>query len=232
MRSLPYGYLLPQPLLYFGVAATNGRASKWPSDVRNMGVAAKGTGQAFNGMATSINNSMFSDIAKPYVFEAYGLGLIALQHQSKTTAGVIQTVGGQIDKWMAEAVIAYQKSTGKLAQGGATDLGMLGDAFKQVGTIIHGFTKIAPGYAKDLLSIGDAVLHAVSAILNSGFVQALGKVFLALHGAIFYLGLFATLSEQSSAWPCCLRWQRSLACRVPSVCWEFPPAAQRVRWAN
>ena len=164
-------------------------------DVRNMGVAASGTGQQFEGMSKKIGTSM-SNIAKPYVFQAYGLALIGLQKQSQTTAGVIQVVGNTIDRWIAEAVLAYQKGTGQLAKKGATDLAILGDSFKQVGTIINGFIKITPGYAKDLLMLGDSILHVASAILNSGWAQGFGKIFLALHGAIFYLGLFATLGTK------------------------------------
>ena len=184
-------------LTIFGVAATKA-ALEVASDVRNMGVAANGTGQQFEGMSKRIGKSM-SDIAKPYVFEAYGLALIGLQKQSQTTAGVIQTVGGTIDKWISEAVLAYQKGTGKMAKQGASDFAILGDSFKQVGTLINGFMKITPGYAKDLLMLGDGFLHVASAILNSSLAQKIGSVFLALHGLVFYVGLFATLGTRLGA---------------------------------
>lgn len=181
-------------LTVFGIAAAKSSAEVY-SGVKNMGIAASGTGQQFQGMAKKMGTSM-SQIAKPYVFTAYGLALIALQKQSKTTATVIRTVGGTINRWMAEAVIAYQKGTGRMALQGASMFGILGDSFKQVGTIINGFIKITPGYAKDLLMLGDSILHIASALLNSGIAQGFGKIFLAAHGALFYLGLFATLGTK------------------------------------
>lgn len=184
-------------LTIFAGAAAKATAEVYV-DVKNMGVAANGTGQQFQGMTKKMGTSM-SQLAKPYVFAAYGMALIALQKQSKTTAGVIQVVGSTIDRWIGEAVLAYQKGTGQMAKKGASDFAILGDSFKQVGTIINGFLKITPGYAHALLMLGDTVLHVASALLNSGIVQGFGKIFLAAHGAFFYLGLFATLGSKLGA---------------------------------
>lgn len=178
----------------FGIAASKA-ALEVANDTRDMAIAADGTGTAFAGMSKKVGESM-TDMAKPYVFEAFGLGMIAMQKQSQTTGTVIQSVGGQIDKWLSEAVIAYQKGTGQMALQGSKDFSILGDAFKQLGTAIEGFIKITPGYASDLLKLGDSVLHVASAVLNSGIAQAFGKIFLAAHGAFFYLGLFATLGTK------------------------------------
>jgi hypothetical protein len=168
-------------------------------DVMNMNVAAKGTGTVFAGMSKKVGESL-SQIARPYVFEAYGLGMIAMQKQSSTTGDVVKSMGGTIDRWMSEAVIAYQKSTGGMASKGASDFAILGDSFKQLGTLIEGFIKITPGYAKDLLAVGDGVLHIASALLNSPIAQAFGSIFLAVHGAFFYIGLFATLGTKLGMW--------------------------------
>lgn len=181
----------------FAVAAQK-TARQVYTDTRNMQTAASGTGQAFAGMGQKAGKSL-SDIAKPYVYTAFGLGMIAMQKQSKTTGTVVQNMGSTINKWMAEAVMAYQKSTGQMSLTGSKDFAILGDAFKQLGTAIGAFIKMTPGYAEDLLKLGDGVLHLVSAVLNSPVVQAVGKMALAFHGLFFYLGLGVTLFTKFSS---------------------------------
>ncbi len=184
---------VPATVAFGTFAAAAYKSSKQVvSDVMNMHTAAMGTGQAFAGMSAKAGKSL-SDMAKPYVYTAYGLALDALAKKSTTTGTVIQNVGSTIDRWITEAVVAYSKGTGKMALNGSNEFAILGDSFKQLGTAIEAFLKMTPGYAIDLLKLGDGFLHLASAILNNPIVQWLGTIALKFHGAFFYIGLATTL---------------------------------------
>jgi hypothetical protein len=173
----------------FGAAAAKA-ALQVAGNVKNMGIATQATGQQFAVMG-KIGSGALSMLAKPYVFQAFGLGLIAMQKNSGQTATVVTMMGKTIDKWAAEATSAFLGSSGKMALVGSRDFGQIGESFHALGRVFNTFLKSVPGYAEILLNFGTSFLQVFANVVHA--LQPVLKGFLAFHGAFLYIGVAVTL---------------------------------------
>jgi hypothetical protein len=177
--------------LAFGAAAYP-TAKLVYSQLLNMHTAALATGLSFKSLATS--GESIAKAVRPSVLEAFGIGLYTIQRDSGTLAPILSQVGQSIDQIMAR-ISAAVSNNGTLMQHGATDLNLLMTAFGNLFGVIGNLMHTVPGYAEVLLQFGTDVLGFAEKISGGIVEKALG-VFLKLHGAIFYGGLFGT----ASAW--------------------------------
>ncbi len=172
----------------FGAAAAKASIAVY-KNVKNMNTATQATGKHFAVMG-KIGSGALSMLAKPYVYQAFGLGMIAMQKQSTQTGTVVGMVGRTIDKWAAEATTAYLGSTGKMAILGAKDFQKIGDSFHALGSVFNTFLKSVPGYAEILLSTGTRILQIFADVVR--VLQPVIGILLAAHGAFLYLGVAIT----------------------------------------
>lgn len=151
----------------------------------------KATGQPIAGLQVGL--SKLSLAIRPEIWTAFGEGLIAIEGNSNKLVGPLQSIGHLFDV-LGSHIDQLVKSGGggfaKFVQGGANDMHELGEAFGNVGKIVAVFFQSVPGYATILLHLGTDFLGAAAAVL--AFLQPVLKVGLAVHGAIFYLGLAST----------------------------------------
>jgi hypothetical protein len=157
----------------------------------NMQTAATATGRSFDSLATK--GESVTKAVRPSVLEAFGIGLYTIQRDSGTLAPILSNLGVSIDQIVARASAALV-GTGSIWATGAKDAGMLLTAFGDLFGILGNLTKAVPGYAEVLLQFGTDVLGVAERI--TGSLSGVLGIFLKLHGAIFYGGLFGT----ASAW--------------------------------
>lgn len=159
----------------------------------NMNTAAKGTGQTFAVLAT--RGESVTAAVKPEVMEAFGIALHTLTSNSGNLGGVLHGLGQDFLQLEARASIAFaSKSGGTFMAGASKDAQALTTSFVELGSILGTVLKAVPGYAEILLGFGNDVL-GVSAKVTSA-VEPILAVFLKLHGAILYGGLFGTLAAK------------------------------------
>jgi hypothetical protein len=172
----------------FGLAATP-TVITIGKQLQNMNTAAKGTGQAFASLATQ--GEHVTAAVKPAVLELFGEGLEALKNDSGTLGPILAALGSGFDRLGAQAVVAFGSGgSGGIFKSGSADALALANSFTALGSIAGTFFKLVPGYAEILLGFGNDVLGASADVLK--FVEPVLKIGVALHGAIFYGGLFGT----------------------------------------
>ncbi len=159
------------------------------TQLRNIEVVAHGTGAEFQNLNTQ--QSKLALAVKPEVMQLFGEYLLAAGQNGDHLATVLKAVGDVLDDFGAkiDQALASQGASNFLDKA-ASDIQGLGVAFTQVGRIIGDFLQDVPGYAEILLKLGDAALTAGANIV--GAINPAIKVFLALHGAVLYIGLATT----------------------------------------
>lgn len=150
------------------------------------------TNTPMDGLTTGLTK--LSQALKPDLWDAFGAGLTAIESSSGKLTAPLQSIahlfdvlGAHIDQLVGSGGGAFSK----FIQGGSNDIHELGEAFGNVGKILMVFFESVPGYATILLHLGTDFLGAAADVLQ--MLQPLIKVGLAVHGAIFYLGLASTL---------------------------------------
>jgi F0F1-type ATP synthase membrane subunit b/b' len=155
----------------------------------NMNTVVEATGEKFADLKGGIQ-SLENDI-KPEVMQLFGDYLTVAGNSGSHFAGVMEDVGRVLDDFGAKiAMDLNSKSTSTFLDKASSDLAGVGDAFEQLGRIIHTLLEAVPGYAQLLLKFGDGFL-TIAANATAGLEPAIA-MFLKLHGAIFYLGLATT----------------------------------------
>lgn len=158
--------------------------------LKNMTVTSKATGQQFDTLKTS-GAGLVSAI-KPEVMQLFGEALLAASNNSGQLTKALSAVGTVLDNFGAEIDKALSSNAAsKFLSSASGDVQGLGVAFTQVGRIIGTLLSAVPGYAAILLKLGDAALTGAADIVQAS--QPIIKAFLAIHGAVFYLGLATTL---------------------------------------
>jgi hypothetical protein len=158
----------------------------------NVRTVMSATNTPMDGLTTGLTK--LSQALKPDIWSAFGAGLVAIESSSgkltaplESIAHLFDVLGAHIDQLVGNGGGAFSK----FIQGGSNDIHELGEAFGNVGKILMVFFESVPGYATILLHLGTDFLGAAADVLQ--FIQPLIKVGLAVHGAIFYLGLASTL---------------------------------------
>lgn len=160
------------------------------TQLENMYVASKATGQSFQSLGTATQS--VTDAVKPSVMELFGEALYGVQKNSGGLADTLAQLGTGLDQLGARAINAMN-STGQFMRTGSQDaLGLL-NAFGSLFGVFGNLMRIVPGYAAVLLQFGNDWLHIAEVITGNNWVQDILKAFMALHGAIFYGGMFGTV---------------------------------------
>lgn len=159
------------------------------TQLTHMYTASEATGQSFQSLATSGQNVV--NAVKPSVMELFGEALYAVQQNSGSLAPVLASLGQGLDQIGARAINAMH-STGQFMEHGKEDVLGLFNAFGSLFGIFGNIMRVVPGYAEVLLQFGNDFLHVAEIVTGNNWVQDILKSFMALHGAIFYGGLFGT----------------------------------------
>lgn len=175
----------------FGLAAAKS-AKQVAVNMQNMNIVTQATGQHFAVMG-KIGSGALSELAKPYVFQILGDGLLALNKNSSQTSTVVQRMGQIITKFAGEATNAFLHSTGKMALVGTEDFKKIGESFHAIGSIFNTFLKSVPGYAEPLLALGTAFLQVAANVTK--VLQPIIAAGLAFHGAFLYIGTAVTVAK-------------------------------------
>lgn len=158
------------------------------TQMMNIRTAFNATGQAAGNMG-KIFNGQLAGALRPQVWTVLGEAITAADHSNGKFVTSMQKIGTVV-------VGLGQRLVDSLGNGdafakSAQDIQGLGDAFASLGRIISVLLKSVPGYAEMLLKLGNAILSITANVLSG--IQPLIQWGLKIHGAIFYLGLFATL---------------------------------------
>jgi hypothetical protein len=157
------------------------------NQLMDMQKASGATGQSFKSLATS--GASVTQAVKPSVLEGFGEILYTVQKNSGTLAPVLAGIGGDFDQIIARASAAMN-GTGQFMQSGAGDAKQLMTAFGNLFGILGNLMRSVPGYAAVLLQFGTDTLGFGERV--TGALEPVIAVFLKLHGAVFYGGLFGT----------------------------------------
>lgn len=161
------------------------------TQITDMNTAADATGRSFDSLA--MKGQSLTAAVKPSVLEAFGVGLYTIQRDSGTLAPILSGLGKSIDQIVARASVALSGGGSSFLKTGAQDASQLMTAFGDLFGIFGNLMKAVPGYAAVLLQFGTDVLGWGESV--SGSVERVLAVFLKLHGAIFYGGLFGTAAS-------------------------------------
>ena len=158
--------------------------------LKNMATTSQATGQQFATLKTQ--GSGLVAALKPEVMQLFGEALLAASNNSGQLTRALSAVGTVLDNFGAEIdKVLASSSTSKFLSSAAGDVQGLGVAFTQVGRIIGTLLSAVPGYAAILLKLGDGALTVAADITQAA--QPIIKAFLAIHGAVFYVGLATTI---------------------------------------
>jgi hypothetical protein len=157
--------------------------------LENMHTASVAVGQSFSSLGKA--GESVTEAVKPTILEAFGEAEYALQNHTSSLNKAMVMLGQGIDQFAAKAAIAFDsKAAGTFMQDGAKDALALMQSFEDIGSILGTLMKAVPGYAEILLGFGNDML-GIGAKVVSGIEPAIA-IFLKLHGAILYGGLFGT----------------------------------------
>jgi SLT domain-containing protein len=155
----------------------------------DMNTVASATGVQFSGLKGTFQD--IENAVKPEVLQLWGDYLTLDGNNADHFSGIMQDVGRVLDNFGAKITTDLNsKTTSKFLDKASGDIAGLGDAFIQVGRIIGTLLNAVPGYAQDLLKVGDAALTVAADVTQ--FLEPAIAIFLKFHGAIFYLGLATT----------------------------------------
>jgi hypothetical protein len=157
---------------------------------KNVRTEVTAAGQSFDHVNAGMNK--LSVAVKPQALQLWGDWLTISSNKGSHFATVLKNIGGVLDNFAAKAVVALNSNTGgTFLNKAAGDINLLGQSFQQVGRIVNTLLKSVPGYAEILLKLGTAALTVSADVIQAA--QPIIAKFLAIHGAIFYLGLAATI---------------------------------------
>jgi phage-related protein len=157
----------------------------------SLGTSWKGVTENANGLVGPMQ-TLQNDV-NPTVWEVYGDAMNAVGGKVGILSKLIDTIDRGVQDLAARATEAANSGTfGKIFETGAKDAAMFGDSLANIFGIIGNLLKMMPGIAEILLGGFTALTKVLEDITANPVVQWLGKMAIAAHGAMLWVGLLAT----------------------------------------